>query len=84
MTIFIIFDEKPAGEGYCKGFTSLKGLAEYVDIPYNTLLNHFSRDKKRWRDYPDKGIRVIRVDDIEKGKQRVIRGNPGHNRKMDI
>ena len=70
MRIYIIFDEKPAGEGYCKGFTSLKGLAEFIEIPYNTLLNHFSRQGKRWRDYPEKGVRIIVVDGIEKGKRR--------------
>ncbi|RLD59820.1 MAG: hypothetical protein DRI97_00025 [Bacteroidetes bacterium] len=83
MTIYIIFDEKPAGEGYCKGFTSLKGLAGYVGIPYGTLLNHFTREGKRWRDYPGKGIRIIRVDEIVKGKQRFVGKSDGlHDRNI--
>jgi len=82
MRIFIIFDEKPAGEGYTKGFTSLRGLSDYVGIPYNTLLNHFSRQGLRWRDYPEKGIRIIVVDNIEKGRQRVQRHTGEHNRNI--
>lgn len=82
MPFYIIFDKKPAGQGYCKGFSSMRGISEFTKIPYSTLVNHFTRDRLRWQYYEDKGIEVIKVDSIEKGKQRVHRKGTAHNRNI--
>lgn len=82
MAIFIIFDEKPAGQGFCKAWTSMKGLSEFTGIPYRTLVNHFTRDRRRWHYYTEQGIKVIKVDDVEKGRQRVKKFGTEHNRNI--
>lgn len=81
MAKFIIFDEKPAGEGFAMGFTNMVGLSEFTRIPYDTLVLHFTRKKKRWHFYRDQGIKVIKVDTWEKGRQRVI-WDGTHNRNI--
>jgi len=82
MALFIIFDEKEAGAGYCQGFTSMKGVSDFTKIPLGTLSNHFTRDRKRWHFYEDKGIKVIRVDSVMKGNQRVHKKGVAHDRNI--
>lgn len=82
MAYYIIFDEKPAGQGFCKGFTNMQGLAEFTGIKYNTLVNHFTRDRLRWHFYDEPGIKVIKVDSMEKGRQRVHTGVRKHDRNI--
>jgi hypothetical protein len=82
MAFFIIFDEQPSGQGYCKGFTSMRGVSGFTGIKYDTLVHHFTREKRRWHYYDEKGIKVIKVDDVERGRQRVHRKQSGHNRNI--
>lgn len=83
MTIYIIFDEKPAGQGFCKGFTSMRGISDYTGIAYDTLVHHFTRERLRWHLYDEQGIKVIKVDNLEKGRQRLVKRYDGkHNRNI--
>lgn len=79
---YIIFDERPEGKGFCMAFTSMRGVSDFIKVPYDTLLHHFSREKLRWKYYDKPAVKVIRVDNIEKGPQRVKRGIGGHNRNI--
>jgi hypothetical protein len=82
MAKFIIFDEKPAGQGFSMGFTNMAVLSDFTKIPYDTLLHHFTRERRKWHFYEEQGIKVIKVDSWEKGRQRVHRKGTGHNRNI--
>ena len=81
MAKFIIFDEKEAGQGFSMGFHNMAVLSDFTGIPYDTLVLHFTRKRLRWHYYEDQGIKVIKVDTWEKGRQRVYRQS-GHNRNI--
>ena len=68
--LYIIFDKKPEGKGYTKAFTNRRGLSEFTEIAYSTLTNHFGRNDNVWYDYPEKGIMIIKVVGLDKGKQK--------------
>jgi hypothetical protein len=81
-SIYIIFDERPAGEGFSIGFTSMQGVSDFTNIKYDNLLYHFTRKHKRWHYFKNQGVKVIRVDSINKGPQRVYKRRMGHNRNI--
>ena len=82
MAYFIIFDEKPAGQGFCKGFTNMRGVSRFTGIKYDTLVDHFTRKRLRWYFYDEQGIKVIKVEDMEKGRQGVNTFGTEHNRNI--
>ena len=82
MAYFIIFDEKPAGQGFCKGFTNMRGLSRFTGIKYDTLVDHFTRRRLRWHYYDEQAIKVIKVEDMEKGRQGVNTFGTEHNRNI--
>lgn len=79
---YLVFDKKPEGKGFVKAFSNRTVLSEFVGISYNTLTNHFVRDKLTWRYYEEAGVMIIHYESIEKGRQRVQRYKPGHNRNI--
>jgi len=79
---YVVFSDQGNGSALTKGFTNRTVLAEYLDVSYNTLTNHFVRDKEDYHVYPEKGVTVIRVKGIIPGKQRVQRHTGEHNRNI--
>lgn len=82
MASFIIFDEKPSGDGFSMGFTNMARLSEFTKIPYSTLVDHFTRKRLTWHFYDEQGVKVIKVESWEKGLQRVQRHTGEHNRNI--
>jgi hypothetical protein len=81
-SFYIIFSDSGDDEGMAKGFSNRQILADFIGIPYGTLTNHFVRDKKCYHYYADKDITVIKVNGLEKGRQKVKRKSKGHNRNI--
>jgi hypothetical protein len=79
---YVVFADQGNGKALTKGFTNRRVLADFLEISYNTLTNHFVRDKETYHVYEDKGVMVIKVAGMMKGRQRVRVYGPGHNRNI--
>lgn len=81
---YLVFDQKPEGKGFVKAFSNRKILADFIGINYNTLTNHFVRNREVWHYYEKEGVMIIRFFDFERGRQRVKvqRQHKGHNRNI--
>ena len=78
----ILSKGKKPNMGLSKHFTNRKLLADFIGISYNTLTDHFVRKGYVWYYYEEQDITVIKVNSIEKGRQRVHRKSDGHNRNI--
>lgn len=79
--IYVVFWDQGEGKALTRGFTNRRLVADFLGIPYATMTNHFVREKRNYHRYDDKGVLVIKVNQIEKGLQRVGKKR-GHNRNI--
>jgi len=79
---YIIFYDSGLGEGMAKGFPNRQVLSDFTGISYNTLTNHFVRQKKRYHIYEEKDLMVIKVSGMMKSRHRVNIKSKGHNRNI--
>ena len=83
MAYYTYFKEGLGGKGISQVFTNLQRLVEFDDsLNYHTLIRVLTKERKTWYKDIDTGIWVIKSHNLEKGMQRVVRKETGHNRNI--